>query len=94
MVGQSHSIDPEKQAKNHIEVSEKTFAFNTLGLLDRFLALWIFLVMLIGILLSNFAPSTGPALERGKSVGVSIPIGVFEAFAPFFTEKDVARPSG
>lgn len=31
--------------------------------------------MLVGILLGNFVPSTGPALQRGKFVGVSVPIG-------------------
>jgi ACR3 family arsenite transporter len=29
----------------------------------------------IGILLGNFVPSTGPALEKGQFVGVSAPIG-------------------
>jgi hypothetical protein len=28
-----------------------------------------------GILLGNFVPSTGPALEKGQFVGVSAPIG-------------------
>jgi len=47
-----------------------------LGLLDRFLVLWIILAMAIGILLGNFVPSTGPALQRGEFVGVSIPIAI------------------
>ncbi|OKO93747.1 Arsenical-resistance protein Acr3 [Penicillium subrubescens] len=51
-------------------------AFHQLGLLDRFLAIWIFLAMAIGIILGNFVPSTGPALQRGKFVGVSVPIGL------------------
>jgi arsenite transporter len=55
----------------------KTSAFKSLGLLDRFLAVWILLAMAIGILLGNFVPSTGPALQKGKFVGVSIPIGEF-----------------
>lgn len=49
--------------------------FKALGWLDRFLAVWIFLAMLVGILLGNFVPETGPALEKGKFVGVSVPIG-------------------
>ena len=32
--------------------------------------------MAIGILLGNFVPSTGPALQRGQFVGVSVPIAV------------------
>lgn len=31
--------------------------------------------MLVGILLGNFVPETRPALEKGKFVGVSVPIG-------------------
>ena len=50
-------------------------AFKALGWLDRFLAVWIFLAMLVGILLGNFVPETGPALQKGKFVGVSVPIG-------------------
>ncbi|KAL8867750.1 MAG: hypothetical protein Q9174_005457 [Haloplaca sp. 1 TL-2023] len=50
--------------------------FKSLGLLDRFLAIWIFLAMLIGIILGNFVPNTGPALQKGKFVGVSVPIAI------------------
>jgi ACR3 family arsenite transporter len=55
---------------------EQVSAFKSLGWLDRFLALWIILAMAIGIILGNFVPSTGPALEKGKFVGVSVPIGM------------------
>ena len=65
--------DVEKQANR--DSSSKVSAFKSLGLLDRFLALWIFLAMLIGILLGNFVSNTGPALQKGKFVGVSVPIG-------------------
>lgn len=59
---------------------ENPSPFKSLGWLDRFLAVWIFIAMLIGILLGNFVPSTGPALEKGKFVGVSVPIGKFNTF--------------
>lgn len=52
-----------------------TSAFQQLAILDRFLALWIFLAMVIGIILGNFVPNTSKALEKGKFVGVSVPIG-------------------
>lgn len=55
--------------------STRVSAFKSLGLLDRFLALWIFLAMAIGIILGNFVANTGPALQKGKFVGVSVPIG-------------------
>ncbi|KAF3812238.1 Arsenical-resistance protein Acr3 [Colletotrichum gloeosporioides] len=56
--------------------TEDTSTFKSLGVLDRFLAVWIFLAMLIGILLGNFVPNAGPALQQGKFVGVSVPIAV------------------
>ena len=52
----------------------------SLGWLDRFLTVWILLSMVIGILLGNFVPETGPALQKGKFVGVSVPIGQVPAF--------------
>ncbi|MCJ1308061.1 hypothetical protein MMC25_001712 [Agyrium rufum] len=58
------------------EEEKKTSTFKALGWLDRFLAVWIFLAMVIGILLGNFVPSTGPALQKGTFVGVSVPIAV------------------
>ncbi|KAH8700206.1 arsenical-resistance protein [Talaromyces proteolyticus] len=69
--------DEEKQHSTVIERSqEKQSAFKNLGILDRFLAVWIFLAMAIGIILGNFVPNTGPALQKGKFVGVSVPIAV------------------
>ncbi len=59
------------------EEKDSISAFKALGWLDRFLALWIFLAMAIGIILGNFVPSTGPALQKGKFVGVSVPIGMY-----------------
>jgi hypothetical protein len=50
-------------------------AFKQLGLLDRFLAVWIFLAMAVGIILGNFVPNTSETLQRGKFVDVSVPIG-------------------
>lgn len=58
------------------EREEKTSVIKGLGWLDRFLAVWILLAMIIGILLGNFVEETGPALQKGKFVGVSIPIAL------------------
>ncbi|KAH0843776.1 Arsenite resistance protein ArsB [Fonsecaea pedrosoi] len=66
--------DLEQQPDNEPRLSIHTSAFRSLGILDQFLALWIFLAMLTGILLGNFVPSTGPTLQKGEFVGVSIPI--------------------
>lgn len=70
--------DVEKQKTNESgQTTTKQSAFKGLGWLDRFLAVWIFLAMAIGIILGNFVESTGPALEKGKFVGVSVPIGIY-----------------
>lgn len=68
----SNEENGAEQAEHHTKKS----SFNSLGLLDRFLALWIFLAMAIGIILGNFVPNIGPALQKGEFVGVSIPIAV------------------
>jgi ACR3 family arsenite transporter len=65
----------ENQALDPLAEEEQSSAFKALGWLDRLLALWILLAMIIGVLLGNFVPNTGPALQKGKFVGVSIPIG-------------------
>lgn len=67
--------DAEKQEVEAAIVPDKVSAFKGLGWLDRFLAVWILLAMIIGVLLGNFVPNTGPALQKGKFVGVSVPIG-------------------
>lgn len=68
-------VDAEKQTPPTSPEKAQSSAFKALGWLDRLLALWILLAMIIGILLGNFVPNTGPALQKGKFVGVSIPIG-------------------
>ena len=50
--------------------------FKSLGILDSFLAVWIFLAMAVGIILGALVPSVGPALQKGEFVGVSVPIGM------------------
>lgn len=72
--------DSEQQPTADSEDSRnasKESAFKSLGLLDRFLAVWIFLAMAIGIILGNFVDNVGPALQKGTFVGVSIPIGAY-----------------
>lgn len=76
--------DPEKQQHSAEETSgeAKTSVYKGLGWLDRFLALWIFLAMAVGIILGEFVPSTGPALQKDTFVGVSVPIGKFPLTCP------------
>ncbi|KAF2161859.1 hypothetical protein M409DRAFT_69407 [Zasmidium cellare ATCC 36951] len=69
--------DTEKQEVDGGQCrAENVSTLKSLAWLDRFLALWILLAIIIGILLGNFVPSTGPALQKGKFVGVSIPIAI------------------
>jgi hypothetical protein len=70
-------VDPEAACTQCPDSNEDgpVSAFQQLGILDRFLALWIFLAMAIGIILGNFVPNTSKALEKGKFVEVSVPIG-------------------
>lgn len=70
----STALDPEKRGDPRSE--EKSSIFKNLGWLDRFLAVWILLAMIIGVLLGNFVPNTGPALQKGKFVRASVPIGM------------------
>ncbi|KAK1688395.1 arsenical-resistance protein [Colletotrichum godetiae] len=68
--------DIEQRQSNEVEDAQNPSVFKSLGILDRFLAVWIFLAMLIGILLGNFVPNAGQALQQGKFAGVSVPIAV------------------
>lgn len=49
---------------------------NRLSVLDRFLPLWIFVAMALGIGLGRVWPGIGPALDQVKVSGVSLPIAV------------------
>jgi ACR3 family arsenite transporter len=47
-----------------------------LSTLDRYLPLWIFLAMAIGLLLGRAMPNLGAILDRVQVAGVSVPIGI------------------
>jgi ACR3 family arsenite transporter len=101
----SNTLDPENNIQTTEDTQEKesSSAFKALGWLDRLLAVWILLAMIIGILLGNFVPSTGAALEKGKFVGVSVPIAIgllvmmypilckvrYESLHEIFSQRDV-----
>ncbi|KAI1330865.1 arsenical-resistance protein ACR3 [Xylariaceae sp. FL0255] len=74
----SKNQDAESQGDHALSSpsAKKQSAFKSLGWLDRYLAVWILLAIIVGILLGNFVPQTSEALNRGKFVGVSVPIAV------------------
>ena len=47
-----------------------------LSTLDRYLPLWIFAAMALGLLLGRTFPELGALLDRVKVAGVSVPIGI------------------
>jgi ACR3 family arsenite transporter len=80
------SSDPEKQQQDgeNTPNEKKTSVYKSLGWLDRFLAVWILLAMAVGIILGEFVNNVGPALQKSTFVGVSVPIGKFDALFPIF----------
>lgn len=72
----------EDAANNNLKTKQS--AFKSLGLLDRFLAVWILLAMVVGVLLRNFVPKTATALEKGEFAGVSVPIGELSPLPRYF----------
>lgn len=72
--GQIKDIEKLPQDSPSAEREEPTSIFRNLGILDRYLALWIFLAMAIGIILGNFVDNIGRSLQKGALVGVSLPI--------------------
>ncbi|KAL8811483.1 MAG: hypothetical protein Q9223_007520, partial [Gallowayella weberi] len=74
--GLSSSNLEAQPSNSEKEKDTKLSAFKGLGLLDRYLAVWILLAMAVGMILGNFVPNTGPALQKGKFIGVSVPIAI------------------
>lgn len=50
--------------------------FDDLSLVDKLLPLWVILAMILGILLSVYAPSSRDAFDGAKVVRVSVPLAV------------------
>ena len=73
----------DQNTESKPENNTRASAFKSLGFLDRYLALWILLAMVVGVLLGNFVPGIERTLHQGKFVGVSLPIG------QLFTQSDL-----
>lgn len=70
------SSAPPSDPEANVVPPKKSSVFADLNVLERFLAVWIILAIAIGMILGNFVPSTGPALQKGSFVGVGIPVAV------------------
>ncbi len=57
-------------------VAGETPILKRLSTLDRFLPLWIFAAMGLGLLLGRIYPDLGAALDRVQVAGVSVPIAI------------------
>ena len=99
---EKEAADLEQQSSPPHTKAKKS-VYQSLGWLDRLLALWILLAIIIGILLGNYVDSVGPALQRGKFVQVSVPIGMNLLYEPqiifvlrhnscWFVSNDVPDP--
>lgn len=74
-----------------------------LSILDRFLSVWVFLAMVVGLLIGYFEPSVGQALQSVSISSVSVPVALglilmiipvfckvpFENLKPVFAATDV-----
>ena len=74
-----HSATLVPKDDNPVASEEKSL-IKKLSFFDRFLALWIFLAIVIGIILGYFVPSTQNVLQSAGLVGVSAPIGNFQCY--------------
>ena len=76
-------VDVEKHETEEVAQPKKS-VYAGLGWLDRLLVLWILLAIIVGILLGNFVDDIGPALQKGKFVDVSVPIGKHDLLISLF----------
>ena len=70
------AVTPEKEEK--------------LGIIEKYLTVWIVVCIAIGLLLGNFAPQVGEYLESLKFGQISIPIGILLFFMMYPTILGIA----
>lgn len=72
-------MESKTSEENSVESTQKVEAptvLKPLSWLDKLLALWIFLAIVIGLLLAAFVPSARRVLEGQQFVNVSVPLTV------------------
>lgn len=60
----------------HTPVVGETPILRQLSVLDRYLPVWIFAAMAIGLLVGRVYPDLGATLDRVQLYGVSVPIAI------------------
>jgi arsenite transporter len=70
-----HAREQNSSTANVEDIPASESISKRLSFVDRFLAVWIFLAMVLGILLGCFVPDVHDVLEAATLVGVSAPIG-------------------
>lgn len=82
---QNYKYQKISPKRNKNDVPSYSISFNTshfhitmekLGIIDRFLTLWILLCMVAGVLIGYFLPETGEKLGSSKFANVNVPMAV------------------
>lgn len=73
---QSERSDSNEKADDEDDDEPPTSAWKGLGWLDRLLALWILLAIIVGMVLGAFVPGIHDALEQSTFASVSVPIAL------------------
>ncbi|CAO3576527.1 unnamed protein product [Absidia cylindrospora] len=68
------SLDVEDPSAN--DPAKSTALLRQLGILDRFLVLWILLAMIVGVLIGYYVPNVQPAFATVQFGSVSVPIAI------------------
>jgi uncharacterized transporter YbjL len=77
MTGQQDTVETRQDTENVTpRPTRGESIIKRLSFLDRFLALWILLAMVCGILLGYFVPGIEQILDTAQLIGVSGPIGI------------------
>ena len=72
----NHDTSPDAESQSPHRPAPKRSTYESLGWLDRLLALWLLLAIVAGILLGNFVPRISETLQRGRFANVSAPLVV------------------
>jgi ACR3 family arsenite transporter len=73
---ENEKVELENDATRNAEKTSKTENSKKISFFEKFLALWVLLCMVVGILMSKFIPNIGETINSWHIEGISIPIGI------------------